>query len=78
MSDHRQLNGLHALHVEGALLVQGHQVGGGDHRHLVDRLESTEARALRRVAGVFVRGDPNRALGAATAERRLAHGGSQL
>ena len=57
VGDHRQLDGLEALEVDDALLVDGHEVGDGEHRDLVDRLEAGEAGPIGGVADVVVRRD---------------------
>ena len=61
VGDHRQLDGLDALEVDDALLVDGHQVGDAEHRDLVDRLEAGEAGPVGGVADVVVRRDAGRA-----------------
>jgi hypothetical protein len=58
VGDDGQLDGLDGLQVEHAALVGAHQVGDGDHGHLVDRFEPAEPGALGHVAGVVLGDDP--------------------
>ena len=55
-----ELHGLHALEVDGALLVGAHQVGDADHGDLVDGLQAGEAGAVGDVADVVVGGQLRR------------------
>ena len=70
VGDHRLLDGLDAFQVDHALLVHGHQVRHGEHRHFVDRLKTAEARPVGRVADVVVRRQAHRlgAIGAGQAD----------
>src|SRR3954447_23007523 len=58
--DHRGLDRLHAVEVDGPGLVGAHQVGHHDHRDLVDGLQPGEAGAVGDVADVVVGGDAGR------------------
>ena len=51
--DETELDGLDGLQVDRAALVGGHQVGDGDHGHLVDGLQAAEAGAVGGVAEVL-------------------------
>ena len=70
VGDHRELDGLEALEVDDALLVDGHEVRHGQHRDLVDGLETGEAGAVGRVAHVVVGGHARGDGRAAAGERR--------
>ncbi len=72
VGDHRQLDGLDALEVDDALLVDGHEVRDAEHRDLVDGLEPGESGPVCRVADVVVGRDPDRDARAATGEADAA------
>ena len=78
MGDHPEVHGLHALEVDHAGLVGGHQVGHRDHRDGVDRLETAEAGAVGAVADVVVGPHARRRRSGASRERDRTGSGPPL
>ena len=58
VGDHPELDRLQPLEVDDALLVGGHGVGDGDHRHVGDRLQAGEPGAVGGVADVVLGAQP--------------------